>query len=504
MKRCICFLFCFFFIVSESQTSYHLLRSITAPSIREGVAFTEETKQVDHTNVVRLIRPAYTIGMRMSLVHSPTYPSSLKRLITIFKTKFSLRAGSSFQKILSAIVTNKIIERQSWIASFISGDLGFRIFQTSAGLAIIKSSASTITLANEHASFSESLESTTVSQAELTAVAAYFRNASVTSLLQSPDQLVTGVLNKFSGNPSRVHFHQDNVQYSSLIADPKEIPFQGIVSLFIDSVTLDMCQAYMADIRICPIELALMCTVDLTASNCIYDYHRTLIRHFPWSNHKMIANTLGYTTQGMETVIPCQGGNSGDMAPILVINLGPLSNASLIAADLVCTQFATYANATGSLQNSGVTYRCEWSPRGGCAIVMIGLASSSPARLSNQINRLGMLRTAFDHFRTNFSLQEISNNLLSNWTNSLGTNQSVRDLWRWIPGGQGILTFLEWWIEIFGVESSFYDLKRLSTNPPTGTAATELYRDVHNIIQKSFLATEHLFDFWIFQKEDSA
>ncbi|WP_157952456.1 hypothetical protein [Candidatus Similichlamydia epinepheli] len=69
------------------------------------------------------------------------------------------------------------------------------------------------------------------------------------------------------------------------------------------------------------------------------------------TSYKANARNINCTTYGTEVIIPCLAGISGDADIVLQVNLGPITKESLIAIDLVKTQFETYSNAIGSPLN---------------------------------------------------------------------------------------------------------------------------------------------------------
>ncbi|WP_147267504.1 hypothetical protein [Candidatus Similichlamydia laticola] len=341
-------------------------------------------------------------------------------------------------------------------------------------------------------SISAGLKTATISSTELSAIKTQFSNAN-SSLSNTPSSVADATILGLVSLPDTV-----NLAPAHSLGEIRGIPHQGISSIYINELTTQACEQALSDWERAPIECLIVDDVRHSDQSIIDAIKPLWEIQLPKTDYVTNGKNVGFTTTGHETIIRCSGGTAGDICPLLTINLGPLSPITLIAADLVLTKFSIYANIRSTF-NQAIPYQLYWAPCGGCAVVMIRLGSGVPTTISG-INHLGILRLSSQQFVRNFTLQEISNNLLSNWSNSLGANQEIRNLWAWTTAST-ISTYgkiIEWWLEMFGVESAFDSLNVLATEINAGSVPQNLYQDIYETIKNAFLPSLRNFEIWHF------
>ncbi|WP_108623923.1 hypothetical protein [Candidatus Similichlamydia epinepheli] len=437
-------------------------------------------------------------GIRIYFVVPTTNMSSLA-VRAVYKTNYSLRANAPHKDVILSCMTFKIIISQSWFSTVIStlGITHSRVFMSTGGPGIDGLHASPTTISNFLSNIGDHLKTESITETELSTMKASFLTRN-TILNSSPETVKNDFINKFLAVPT-----SDNIRSASVFPHLAGFPYYGISHLYANSFTLQDALNCLSDISYSPIEIMLMDDIVHSFDNIVSNFSSVWAHQRPRTDYKCNGQRRFYSVKGKENVIPCQGGSAGDMSVALIVNLGPLDKESLIAVDLVKTQFQTYANAIGSpLNGYGVTYQVDWVPRGGCALLYITLGTGTPTTLPNTLNHLGILRLAIDQFRRNFTLQEITNNLIPNWPNSLGTNQGIRHYRTWNSRLLGYFKYREWWVELFGGgELAFKELDDFATSITAGGDVGSLYTDVNNIIQTAFSTSKRRFDFWIFLKQ---
>ncbi|WP_108623921.1 hypothetical protein [Candidatus Similichlamydia epinepheli] len=435
-------------------------------------------------------------GLRINLVVSGiSSPTIYTRCI--FKSNYSLRAGSTHKNTILMGLVLKIILEQSWIATYLSenSELNARTLLTTSGPAFDSSHSNINEVTSALIIIKNGINNGSISSQELSTMKSNLR-LQHDNLNQVPRFVADDVFSQFTATPS-----QYNLLDTGVYAVVRGFPYQGISKLTLDAFTIEECHNFMRDWARSPLEILLIDGTNRSDTDLIDVFSSLWHVQLPKTNYHSNGRNTTFTTNGEEIHIPCYLGNPINEDFILVVNLGPLSKETLIAADLVRTQFQTYATSNGSPIPNSTNYRIEWAPCAGCAVIMIRLGTDAPVKLLNGINQIGMIRLSFDQFRNNFTTQEIANNLIDNWSSSLGANQVTRNYNNWSSGNTNIEKLLGWWSETFGGgESAFEDLEILRAGFSNGQAAGSLYDDIRDIIEDSFTATSLRFDIWHFQR----
>ncbi|WP_204592929.1 hypothetical protein [Candidatus Similichlamydia epinepheli] len=465
----------------------------------DGIAYFTETLQTPtDNNVFRSTILVEIPGIRINYV--PVNANMSRGFIrNIFKTNYSLRAGASYRDMLVATLVLEILEDQSWRVliwtNYGLGQVG--TFMTSSGPAFDIGNEPIDRAMLSHIDIVNAIKNTSISLQEIQYHRLYFninnRNAMEN---KTPTMVADDAYNIFSS--LSVEQRLDLNLYTRL----HPFPFNAISDMFLYGITVEECNACLEDFRHAPIESQVIDDVIYTAENLINMFKNLWAAQLPDTSYKANSRNINCTTYGTEVIINCRAGTSGDTDIILKVNLGPITKESLIAIDLVKTQFETYANAPGSpLNGTGITYRIEWVPYSGCCLALIRLNADAPTILDNNINQLGMLKIAFDQFRINLTEQEIRNNLISNWSNSLGINQSIREFSNWNIGSTSLANIRSWWVEVFGGgEAAFTELDTLRASINAGQIPATLYADIREIIEETFTASNSRFTYWVFTK----
>ncbi len=473
--------------------------STETPLFHNGIPYFTETLQTtsygspfQNTILVEIV------GMRINYLRR-NETMSVGFVRNVLKTNYSLRAGASYRDMLLASLTLRVIVRQSWRTAIWSN---YHVnhtaaFMTTSGPAFDLANDPISVTISDHIRIVNEIKNTSISLAELNFVSNFLGAEHANGINnKTPTTVADDFYNLFITKPEVQRI--DSRYHTRLQA----FPYNAIGYMFANDFTVDDCNECLEDFRHAPIESQIIDDTIYTPENLIDEFKHLWAAHLPDTSYKANARNINCTTYGTEVIIPCLAGISGDSDIILQVNLGPITKETLIAIDLVKTQFETYANAQGSpLNGTGITYRIDWAPYSGCCLALIRLNADAPRTLSNKINHLGMLRIAFNQFRDNLTEQEIRNNLISNWSNSLGINQAIRDYYNWTNSTSWyIYKVRSWWQEVFGVESAFSELNTLRSDINAGQIPETLYADIREIIEETFTASNSRFTYFVFTR----
>ncbi|WP_108623922.1 hypothetical protein [Candidatus Similichlamydia epinepheli] len=439
-------------------------------------------------------------GIRIN--HLETTGATTIALRAILKTNNCLRSDALHEDVLLDCVVFKILLAQSWISSALSDLQDVRACMTTGGPSIDGSHSTLTTIVQALRNFSTGMRTASISSTELATMKTNFLNQN--SILNNSPELVSGdLVNTLAASPTSI-----NIITAANFPKLKGFPYHAISQSHVNNFTLQNCTNCITSWFRAPLEIMIVDNVTRTNLEIATDFLPLLVTHYPDTSYRANGSRRGFSTYGGETIVTCQGGVSGDSDMTLTVNLGPVTKESIIAADLVRTQFANYvAGPRSPLAGSAPEFRIEWAPCAGCVLVMIRLAENFPQIVTppdtyNRIKQIGVLRFAFDQFRINLTAQEIENNLVDNWTSSLGTNQAIRNYTNWSTGATNLDKFRDWWVEVFGGgEAAFEELDTLAASLAAGDPPGTIYEDIRTIIRRSFTASSRHFDLWIFRKD---
>ncbi|WP_157952458.1 hypothetical protein [Candidatus Similichlamydia epinepheli] len=476
---------------NQSSTEVNLFHNGT-PYFTETLQTTSYGTQFQNTILVEIV------GIRINYLRNNS-SMSVGFVRNVLKTNYSLRAGASYRDMLLASLTFRVLIGQSWREAIWSDyHLNYTAaFMTVSGPALDLANDPISATISDHIRILNEIKNTSISLSEFNSEKFFFNREQTNAIdNKTPMTAADDFYNRFITKPA---FRRLDVNAFTRL---QAFPYNAMGYMFANEFTLEECNECLEDFRHAPIESQIIDDTIYTPESLIDEFKRLWIAHLPDTSYKANSRNINCTTYGTEVIIPCPAGNSGDSDIILQVNLGPITKESLIAIDLAKTQFETYANAQGSpLNGTGITYRIDWAPYSGCCLALIRLNADAPTILDNNINQLGMLKIAFDQFRINFTEQEIRNNLISNWSNSLGINQASRDYYDWTHSTSWyIYNIRRWWQEVFGVESAFSELNTLRSDINNGQIPETLYADIREIIEEAFTANNSRFTYFVFTR----
>ncbi|RDB31298.1 hypothetical protein [Candidatus Similichlamydia laticola] len=459
------------------------------------IPYTTETKFITE-NAHKYYNKIRTIKFPGIRFHTIQFNGRMGRKVfrILFKTNYCLRAEADYKYTTICSITMKMLMQQSWVQPWALG-ASAKSIMTVSGPGFDGSSVQTSDLHYQIMPIMTGLKTATLSQAELNKMKNSFMTHAEKTMHRTPQYVAERMLHRFIETPSTA-----NLLQAHAFPEIRGIPSQAFNKRYANNVSLKECSEIIQDCLQAPLEIFFMDRTEPTAGDLIDALKPVWENIRPDTRYKLAQSQSGFTTKGTTTLISCYGGSLTEMVPVLAVNLGKLSPISLIAADIICTQFDLYAHPNDEASESRPTYDCVWGPCGGCALVMIQLADAPHMTSGNRVNHLGIIQNAFQCFKKNMSKSDIANNLLSSWSESLGIHQKIRDLDQWTEASPNrIEGYMEWMVDMYGFEHVFYDLTLLAYEINKEGMLHTLDQDIYDIIQDSFSEDCRRFDIWLFR-----
>ncbi|RDB31294.1 hypothetical protein [Candidatus Similichlamydia laticola] len=314
-------------------------------------------------------------------------------------------------------------------------------------------------------------------------------------LWNTPEEVSLRALSRLNASPKNF-----GLEKQEILPEMRGIPCYGIDDLYVPTFSsLLEFEDELAEWQQAPVEV-LFCSNFPEEDSQIWNAFSMFARPTTVENHVLSDSRAGFTTTGRSYVVPCTKSYSDQSIPILTINLGQLNATSLIAADLLCTQFESYVESSPLFTGQSTSYDAFWAPCGGCALVMIRIQRTRPPE-EQHMNSLELARESLETFKEQLTLDDIRDNLSNDWSRSLGENQRNKDLHIWgFSGLFDLSATWDWLTDTYGCEDAFYQLGRLGRRILAGQSSETVSQEVYDLLQERCSLSTRYFDIWLFQQ----
>ncbi|RDB31299.1 hypothetical protein [Candidatus Similichlamydia laticola] len=487
--RILC-LFVFLLLPSVPESVFRPYRAAPQLLRHRRCAYALRSEQVNYSAFLPTTHVISIPGMRIrSIALKPgLLPFYTARILA--KVSQCLRASNNLRGTALLALTTKCIIRQSWLTQWWADKQKPHLVLTASGIGLDAQHSRLDGLHDQLCGFFTSLKEASIQSEEVNTAKQTLLDEANLTMQSTPNVIACHIFDCFMANPTLARLDQDEE------ANVRGIPYHALNQLHLPSMTTEEVDEVIQDWSRAPFEIFLVTKDDSHSVEDILDAFITLWEtQLPRTDAPLSFPKTSFPTNGTCVHFSCSG-STLEMVPLLVINLGPLSPKSLVAAEFIGAHLSNY-NAIPNL-----FFDCDWAPCAGCTIVMIKVRHApSIHRLEDGTNRLMLLQRTAEQFDSLFLSHYLEGALPENWRTFLGEREERRNFETW---GQNLNRnpaerYIDWITTLFEKESVFAKLSTLEqeslrSDQVNGT----LYQEVFYLIKSSLITGKKRFDIWNF------